>query len=827
MSSIIVIENDPRVLRQIKQYMGELGEGEHKVRYFDTQEQFEARYFNKANQKEAKSPLQELSTMSDWTPIHIEWLLERKLETDKPFEGEKVSLNLHVATGKINNISPELPPETPMLGAAVGGIMAAPNSFAKLIGTPLQPIFKDMIQKTTEGDAQTKTFAVAAGDTGRFWLINVQMQPNGEAVILKLENHTEDVRKVFDEEVQKRSGEADEGGVELDLLAHIDLIIFKLNQIKDFKKGWLKETAKKIDQFGFRPPLRPTKFIMLKYEDDGTHKVDLLYPQLNDLIYLPLDRVLFLQKVDIVLAQPELIQPRFLFQQDTEMHINLSKRTVIEHISDIGIGVRNPMALTPGLLGHFFFTFPGEEVEHEVFGKVQESIPHPELKKQFIVYFTFVAIPKATLTEVRRFLSKNPRYQNLKTEDKNEFLYNPDNIFLTEDEKRVKHIVLITPDSLALQQTSKTISENFDQMRVMGVSSYQEFLKNNFTSDKKDDADIKVDLSTVKPTKDTDLGKAGTVLFFINKDTLAIEAPMPPEDDTESILGHRAQKLLAHSNEWVSLLFPMKSSQEIFEESVNSAAKGRDIKKSLVVFDGSMEPCLVHFHIEKSNSNESIKVEITAASPQTLKDKILLEAPISTLDALIIDSHFIPEDIDSWVEGLTQLCKDHNMLPPDKELKIIVIGSDEVSLEPTNYQHKNIRAALMAPYDTRSLLLNISLATKNNNTIYNFENISWLDARMPVHIAKPVTLTSISEFGGAVASNAIIANGTFLFLRGAIYDQAPRGNLCVRFFASEPMEDGPFKYKCHLLYFGINENFMKFARSWFRETYAASKQNNN
>lgn len=824
MANIVVIENDPRVLRQIKQYMSELGGDEHKVRYFDTQEQFEARYFNKANQKETKNPLQELSTMSDWTPIHVEWLLERKLESDKPFEGEKISLNLHVGTGKVNNTMPEMPPETPVLGTAIGGIMSAPNSVAKLIGTPFQPIFKEMVQKAGQGVAQSKTFPIASGDTGRFWLINIQMQPNGDAVILKLENHTEDVRKVFDEEAAKRSNKANEGGVELDLLASIDLIIFKLGQIKDFKKGWLRETTKKIQQFGYRPAVRATKFIMLKYEDDGTKKVDLLYPQLNDLIYLPLDRVLFLQKVDIVLAQPELVAPKFLFQQDTEMDVNLSKRTVIEHISDVGLGIRNPMALTPGLLGHFFFTFPGEEVEHEVFGKVQTSIPHPEMERQFIVYFTFTAIPKNTLTEIRRFLSKNPRYQNLKTEDKAEFVYNPENIFLTEDEKRVKNVVLVTPDALALQQTSRMINENFDQMRVMGVSSYQEFLKNNFSADLKNEQESKVDLATVKPTTDMDMGKTGTVLFFINKESLAIEAPMPPEDDTESILGHRAQKLLAHSNEWVSLLFPMKSEQEVLEEAVDSAAKGRVINKTFVVFDGSMETRLVNFHMERSD--ESIKVEIKAADAKTLKEKILLEAPIGTLDVLLIDSHFVPEDIDAWVEGLTQLCRDHQMLPQDRQLKIIVIGSDDVTLEPTTYQHKNIRAALMAPFDTRSLLLNISLATGNKYTIYNFENLSWLDSRMPVHIAKPVTLLSISEFGGTVASNSRIAGGTFLFLRGDIYDQAPRGNLCVRFYASEPMEDGPFKYKCHLLYFGINESFMKFARSWFRETYAASKQGN-
>lgn len=826
MANIVVIENDPRVLKQLKQFLLELGGDDNKIRFFESQDEFEARYFNKANQQAQKSPLLELPSFQGWTSIQVDWLLDRKLESQAPYPNDSLAINMNVHTLKIDALVPEAPADGMTFGMKNSDLLASPNTLLNLIGTPFQPVFKENMKKAEAGTASEMTFPIASGDTGLFWLIHFEFHPNGESVLLKASNQTPQALPIFEQEAKLRSDQANEDGVELDLLACIDLVIFKFTLIKDFKKGWLKTTLKKLEQYGFRPPLRPTKFVMLKYEDDGVHKVDLLYPQLNDLIYLPLDRALFQQKIDVVLSQPEIVKPRFLFQQDTEMQINLSKRTMIEHISDVGIGIRNPMALREGILGHFFFSFPGEDTEHEVYGKVQKTIPHPEIEKQYIVYFTFVALDKNTLTDIRKFLSKNPRHHNLKNEDKEAFTFNPDNIFLTDEEKRIKNVVLVTPDSHTLQNTSRLISENFDQMRVMGTTSYQEFLKTNFANKSKNEK--RVDLASVTPTSAADLGKHGSVMFFVNKDTLHIEAPMPPdENDTDMILGHRAAKLLALNNEWVSLLFPMKAEQEALEEAIGAAAKGRTINKTFVVFNGSMETQLVYFNITRSNADESIKIDITPADAKTLKDKILLEAPIGTLDALLIDSLFIPEDKESWIEGLTHQCQMNNLLPPDKQLKIIVLGSEDSELSAPDFDFPNFRTVILAPFDTRALLLNISVATKNNYCIYNFENMSWLEARMVVQIAKPVTLLKISEFGGSVASNSIIANGTFLFLRGDIFDNAPRRNLCARFYASEAVEDGPYKYQCHMLYFGINESFMKFARSWFRETYAASKQGSN
>lgn len=120
--------------------------------------------------------------------------------------------------------------------------------------------------------------------------------------------------------------------------------------------------------------------------------------------------------------------------------------------------------------------------------------------------------------------------------------------------------------------------------------------------------------------------------------------------------------------------------------------------------------------------------------------------------------------------------------------------------------------------------MNLSIILNNPYTVYNFNNIGWSKSRVGIQVSKQAQLKSLAEFGATISHSRPIAPGTFLFLRKSIFDNAPRKNLCARFYACEEDSAEKGKYLCSLIYFGINEAFTKFARSWFRETYAASKQ---
>ncbi len=71
-----------------------------------------------------------------------------------------------------------------------------------------------------------------------------------------------------------------------------------------------------MKQFKYWPQAGPPRLLMLKYEDDGVNKLDILHPLLDDLIYLPIDRLVFLQKMQIFMSLPKKVTPQFLFNQE-------------------------------------------------------------------------------------------------------------------------------------------------------------------------------------------------------------------------------------------------------------------------------------------------------------------------------------------------------------------------------------------------------------------------------------------------------------------------------------------------------------------------------
>ncbi|MCB0407328.1 MAG: hypothetical protein KDD34_03930, partial [Bdellovibrionales bacterium] len=706
MANIIVIENDPRVKSQIKQYLGELGSDEHKIRFFESQQAFEARYFNQANLQKQKPPLLEIPALKKWTETQGDWMLEHQLEQQAPFPGETLRLSHQVATQKITAIDPDVDENINIFGMSKTDLQATTNHIYKLIGTPFQPIFTDFLEKVINNTPiEPFTYPLISASSGQIWLLSLSAKLQGDSVVIEFKNVTETVRPTFNKEVEKRKKEAEEGGVELDRLGTIDLIIFKLNLIKDFKKGWVQNTLTKIKKFGLQPTYRNTKLILLKYEDDGIHKVDLLYPQIHDLVYLPLDRALFLQKVDIILNLPEIAKPQFLFQQDVEMHINLAKRTNIDFISDLGIGMRNPIALAPGLMGHFFLKLPSQEEEIEFYGKVQKSKPHQEYKNEFVVFFTFFGIEKDILSKIRRFLSQNPRYQSWINEDETKFEFSNENIFLTEKEKRIKNIAIVIPDEKVISSLTKTIVDHFHQVRVVGDTSYQNFLIKYLSPKQKNQPDFNPEDIQVATAKDLGSEK---IIFYANKESFFIQAPPAPEEDDEGqILGHPQKELLSHSDKWVNLLFPLGSEKDVLKEVFEAVWKGRKIESIYIVHDNKMEPWAASLSFEPQLEDGTIKVTVTPAHAATVKEKLLREIRIPTIDTLIVDSHYVPEDVNAWVEGLNEACRQQNLLPEDKKLKIIILEAESHKVDISQFGNPSIRAIQPIPIDNRSFLVSL------------------------------------------------------------------------------------------------------------------------
>ena len=161
-----------------------------------------------------------------------------------------------------------------------------------------------------------------------------------------------------------------------------------------------------------------------------------------------------------------------------------------------------------------------------------------------------------------------------------------------------------------------------------------------------------------------------------------------------------------------------------------------------------------------------------------------------------------------------------------ERIPIIALFEDEQAKAVKKIGKSIVNAAVTKPFDNKQLMYNATTLLDTPFSIYTFKNINWTQPRMKVHIAKEARLREISEYGATIQYSFPINPGTISYLHEAIYKQAPDENMCCRFYHNEPDPEDKDKQLCSLLYYGINEKFLKEIRSWIRENYAEKKNQN-
>lgn len=602
-------------------------------------------------------------------------------------------------------------------------------------------------------------------------------------------------------------------GAELRLFSEVHLLLFATDSISEKPTAWINRARSNLKKFKIWPADNHMRWVLMKYEEDGVSKLDLLHPALNDLIYLPLDRLVFLQKMQIFLELPKKATPRFLFNQEVKVDIEISKIAKLDRFSDVGIAIRNPVPLAKGLPGHFYVNLPGEKNRLELKAKVFRSMPHPEIAGQYLVYFSFFGIDKNQLSQIRRTLSKSPRYQSLLSTDREAFRFKPDPIFTPESDKHVFGVAVVDSDDQSAANLAQQLRKDMDKLQVVTENSYLLFLHRYFESN-----GAAADRSPPKASETTDFYAPYLSLSITpNLKCTALE-PSPGEKDV--FLGHSAPALIAAPDQWLNL-FQDKESHLIMEEAVQLALKGNTLIKLLVLQSAGGERYAVNAKFSKNG--DVVTLELTPASLSDIMSKMTSEVANKLLEVLLIDSAFVPEDPATWVEGLRTRAVQVGLVEDPKKLKFFLLGGASSKTSEIYLENPDILGLFLKPIDFRQLTFMLSEHLPNPHTPYQFENIGWSEPGYSVHISKPVQLEALSEFGATFKAKQVLVPGTIIYLRKSIYENAPNGCLAARVYACDEHPNDKGFHQIHTTYFGINDAFLKFARTWIREHYALQK----
>lgn len=776
---------------------------------FDTSKEFEQTYFwslvkPRTDKKKPINPIE------NFNPDQVKLISSAKLCTEDPFPGDLLILEL----------SPDFKVQKSNLtsGRVFGDDLSRtfegqPEFFNFLRPEFLEEAQTYLNQLKEKPKESLKLYTAIKAPNDQVWIAELEhTQPKegsaNDTISITIRNRTQETSRVLNKDSEpKKEKEKEEGH------PHVDLIIFGINSILGSSSlDWVTKTATLLKKAHLWPEENRPRFIVTRYEEDAKEKSNFSHPFIDDMLCLPFDRLIFLQKVEVALALPKKTSPSFLFVQEANESIEIAKRVVIEKFSDMGFAMSNPAPLLPGTPAHFYFQYPGQTPLQDIDAKVTLSLPHPEKDDEHLVFFHFFGLKKERLKDVRAYLGRDSGYKSVLNPNTDEFAYNPDNIFISEEDKKQKTVVVIDPEEKSCQSTTETINDQLGNVRTVSDTSFYMFFKNYVSKEAESDK--------APPSTPDDFFK-NPISLLINLEDERIQMPLTPPNDEDLLFGYEAKALFSDPQGWLKL-FQNEISRKILTESLRLIKSTNRAQKLIEVTtqDGSLKNTACEFILE--DGGLSFRINISPPDSKTLLGKKI--EPLASLEALVIDYHLLPENIDAFMTGLKDSLDKEGIPSPKEGPALIVTTEDSKFVKTKGLMSSRAFALLYKPVETRRLSYLISQAIGSPFTINSFENIGWKTDKVPAKLARPAQVVEFSEFGATVKLSKKLKLGSMFYLFKSIYSNAPGQNLCCRVYSSEENDAEKGTFLNHMVYFGITDNFLKFIRSYIREAYASKKE---
>ncbi|MCB0421477.1 MAG: hypothetical protein KDD61_10810, partial [Bdellovibrionales bacterium] len=523
-------------------------------------------------------------------------------------------------------------------------------------------------------------------------------------------------------------------------------------------------------------------------------------------------RLLVMQKLQILLGLPEKISPSYLFTQQVELPIEVSKKSTIEGLSETAIIIRNPVPLKAEVNSHIYFTIP-EGMPYagtvfNIYGKTFHSEPHPELPNCYLVYISFFGMSRDLSTKLRAILNRVPRYQYFKNSEIDDFQFDPRNIFVTEDQKKIRNIVVLDLERQQAVTTAETLKREIGNIECFACNSYFRFSEAHFVSDS--------DREMGQPARQSDF-PAPEVVFTITSENWDLKIPPSNLAATDEFLGHNVATLFAQPDAWRKLFEDLYHAN-ILSETLRAAELEKMLKTEIEAQHANGQSLVLN--LEATQKSDGL--ELIFRPPMAQSERGKFKTPLSRIDAIVINSHLIPTDVEGWLERLTEKIKDSRLNTRIPKI-IIMADSNETDLSPIRCLNLPFYAYIDYPINPKQLVFSVTQATGSTFSRYTVSNLRYADLRIPVFLAKHALLEGLSEFGASIRLAQPLADGALLYLHGAIFDSAPGGHLAARFYLTEPHPENKNYFKCHFLYYAITDAFLKYTRNYIREQYTSGK----
>lgn len=780
-------------------YLREL-DAESQVLEFSNSKDFEQRFLLPiVRPKEAHRVSS--TALQGFKPEIIQFLNNAVFAKEPPFPDDEITLEINPDNFSLIKASTS---KGKFFGEEIATVLKESASLEKFVAVDFKETFQSFKRRVGGGEKNFSQIIGFESPNREIWMVEIEVLES-KGLKLKLHNCRNQVLKLLgkDDQIQ-----------EIDTTPQaLDVFLVRYNDILDKDPAaWITKISALTKKLELWPSQTRPKFVITRYEDDKTTKDDFYHPFVDDMLCLPFDRLIFLQKLEIIRALPEKADPSFLFVQESQDVIEVGKRINIERISDVGFAVSNPMPLAVGTPGHFYFKFPGQKALLDCYGKVTHSLPHPDRENEHLVFFSYFGLDRNVLKDVRAYLSRDSGYKMLINNNAQDFEYNPDNIFLSDEQKRYKTVAVIDTDEKNQENIITILKKDIGGLEVVTDNSYSNFFRNYLSGGP---APEKAPPATREDFYDD------IVSFLISPADNNLQMCLTPSEEHHKILGWDANQIFSQPQGWMEI-FKTNHTRNLLTECIYIVETAKRVTRQfeLTTADGSLKTVTVEIILEENG--KIVRMNMSPPENRILHTKRI--EPLASLDAMIIDVACIPGDLDLFINGLREAVANCNIKSFGDGPRVILLAPEKHKPELFAKALRSKAIALLTkPIEVKRLCYVMHCALDNPFTMYNFENTGWKVDSIAGKIAREAELTELAEFGATIKMSQKLKTGSMIYLFKSIYANAPDSNLCCRVYHAVENEAEEGTFLNYVTYYGITDAFLKFTRAFIRETYAGKK----
>ena len=621
-------------------------------------------------------------------------------------------------------------------------------------------------------------------------------------------------------------------------IVDVDLIQQKPIQALVEFQAKFKEKLKKAA--GETPP----RIMILSYHEGLPRPVTFQHAIVDDLILKPVDRSLFLQKMEILISEDPKITPSFLFRQKAEMPIEVGKEIVIDEVSEFSISMRNPGPLKEGMFASIHASIFGEKEHCHVIGRVFQSGLHPIREGEHIVRFAYFGISAEQLANVRRFV----RAQQTQVRTKALGARGPvgKKIQTAPDPSKFRKFAVIDMSPVALNDVKQGLETSIRDVSVRAFPSYARFMAELLrlaqptqkmadpapatpvvTATEPDKSAGDVEVKTIPVLNAIPGGRLSVFMRGTSHELIRFE-PAPIKG--EHILDRPAKDWVEKPELFVSSVD--KEDQETFKEFIEGLESGasgraffrmRDAHDKTVYIDAAGA-------LEKSGAADGITVlrlqlqEIDFEKWQEMHGlHTVPDASGYQFEAIFIEAAFLRPDPVTWYEKLIELLQNAKVLREgDPFPRIFVMAESQSHFRPQEFRSKGIVDFLYKPLDRRYVSLKFqSLGGEGLQFQTDPEFPPYVPCELHSKLGKEVQMDELSEFSLSILQKSPFREKVFMHFYSPLLGEATwitgRCTHCVKDAESE-------NFKCYFAFFGPSDDLLQRIRRWIREDYVHKKE---